>query len=122
MASGDVVLVQIGERRLAVPSQRVREVSAAGPVTPVPTAPAPVAGLTQIRGQIIPVLDIAEEPPRTPRPQAPLLVVELGQQRAALLCDHVFGVAAEPGDAHPLDVAALFDDVRGKVHSASRRP
>jgi purine-binding chemotaxis protein CheW len=115
VASGDVVLVQIGERRLAVPSPRVREVAAAGAVTPVPSAPAPVAGLTQIRGQIIPVIDLAEDPPRMPRPQAPLLVVELGPQRAALLCDQVFGVAAEPGDAHPLDVGALFDDVRRKV-------
>jgi len=115
MAAGDVVLVRIGERRFAVPAARVREVAAAGAVTPVPTAPAPVAGLLQLRGQILPVLDLLEDPPRTPRPASPLLVVELGPVRAAILCDQVFGVAAEPGSATPLDVGALFDALRAKV-------
>ena len=108
--------MEIGERRVALRSIDVREVVELSTVTPVPLAPPMLTGLTQVRGQILPVIDLVD-PARTPRPQAPLLVIELGPQRAALMCDHVFGVAAEPGDAHPLDVGALFDDVRRKVGS-----
>lgn len=114
---GDVVVVTIGGRRMAVPTARVREVAAVVAVTPVPTAPSPVAGLTQLRGQILPVLDIAApgDLPRTPRPNDPLLVIELGPVRAALLVDHVHGVESDGQAAELLDVGALFDDLRSKV-------
>ena len=115
----DVVLVTSGARRLAVPTARVREVAQAGAVTPVQTAPGTVVGLTQVRGQILPVLDLDrvrdDDPPRAARPGDPLLVVELGPVRAALLCDRVLGVEPEPGDAALLDVGALFDELRQRV-------
>ena len=114
-AGGDVVLIVTGGRKLAVPTVRVREVSAASMVTPVPTAPPPVAGLTQLRGQILPVIDLGEESPRTPKPGDPLVVVELGPVRAALVCDQVVGVSGDAGDVPILDVGAVFDALRGKV-------
>jgi purine-binding chemotaxis protein CheW len=109
----DVVIVEVGARRLAVPTARVREVAAVSTVTPVPTAPPPVVGLTQLRGQIVPVLDVAGPEPRQPRPNDPLLVVELGPARAALLVDRVLGVSDET--AEPFDVGALFDQLRAAV-------
>ena len=84
-------------------------------VTPVPSAPAPVVGLTQLRGQILPVLDLHPGAPRTPRPNDPLIIVELGPVRAALLVDHVLGVESDPPAAEVLDVGALFDQVRALV-------
>jgi purine-binding chemotaxis protein CheW len=109
----DVILVEAGERRLAVPTARVREVAAAALVTPVPTAPPRLAGLTQIRGQIVPVIQIVDG--RAPRPNDPLLLVELGPARAALLVDRVVGVAAEAGAAELVDVGALFDELRRAI-------
>ena len=86
-------------------------------VTPVPTAPPPVVGLMQLRGQILTVIDIAGpgDAPRTPRPNDPLLIIELGPVRAALLVDHVHGVESDGGATEVLDVGALFDDLRSKV-------
>jgi purine-binding chemotaxis protein CheW len=104
------VVVEVGTRRLGIPAARVREVAAVSTVTPVPTAPPPVVGLTQLRGHIIPVLDLAT-PPRSPRPNDPLIVVELGPARAALLVDRVLGVQPAEG-VELLDVGALFDGVR----------
>jgi chemotaxis signal transduction protein len=115
----DCVLLLVGERRVAVPTARVREVAQAQQVTPVPTAPPPVVGLTQLRGQILPVLDLGEpgHEPRVPKPTDPLVVVEVGALRAALLCDHVLGVAADPPEER-LDVSALFEALKARVQPA----
>jgi chemotaxis signal transduction protein len=109
----DAVVVRVDRRRLAVPTARVREVAQVVNVTPVPQALPPIAGLTQVRGQILPVLDLAPSPMRAPRPGDPLLVVELGPVRAALWVDRVDGVETDPADAEAIDLGALFDRVRG---------
>jgi purine-binding chemotaxis protein CheW len=111
----DLVVVEVGGRRLGLPAARVREIAALSTVTPVPTAPPQVVGLTQLRGHIVPVLDLAAEP-RAPRPNDPLVIVELGPARAALLVDRVLGVQAAD-EVEALDVGALFDELRQKVQS-----
>jgi purine-binding chemotaxis protein CheW len=108
-----LLVVEIGARRLAVPTARVREVAAAAAVTPVPSAPAPIAGLTQLRGQILPVLDLGDSA-RAPHPSDPLVVIELGAARAALLVDRVIGLGSGEG-AERLDVGSLFEQVRQGV-------
>src|SRR5207247_2589173 len=45
----DLVVVDVGERRVAIAAQHARELASAGWVTPVPTAPALVAGLRSLR-------------------------------------------------------------------------
>ena len=110
---GELVVVEVGARRLGIPAARVREVAAVSTVTPVPTAPPPVVGLTQLRGHIIPVLDLAT-PVRAPRPKDSLIVVELGPARAALLVDRVLGDRPADG-VELLDVGALFDGLRAAV-------
>jgi chemotaxis signal transduction protein len=98
-------MVEIGLRRLGVEALQVREVALAQSVTPVPMAPAPIVGVTQLRGQILPVLDL--EPARAPRPSDPLLVLESGAARAALRVDRVLGVEVDDG-GEKLDVAKLL--------------
>ncbi|MDB4966311.1 MAG: CheW-like domain [Myxococcales bacterium] len=118
----DVLVVDVGDRRVAVPVAHVRAISAAGFVTPVPTAPLPVVGVTQLRGQILPVLDVGQ-PPRIVQPQDPLLVLEYGPARAALvftrLCPPDEAAASDGAPAEPplerLDVGALFDLVRARA-------
>ena len=106
-----VLVVDVGGRKLAVPTEHAREVAAAGWVTPVPLSRAPIAGITQLRGQLLPVLD-AVEPPRAVQPEDPLLVLEYGEIKAAL----VFAKLCPPDEAHadaePLDVADLFARAR----------
>jgi chemotaxis signal transduction protein len=107
----DVVVVDVGGRKLAVPTAHAREVAAAGWVTPVPLALAPIAGVTQLRGQILPVLDVVE-PPRAVPPEDPLLVLEYGATRAALVFARLCPPDQSHADAEPLDVAALFERAR----------
>ena len=107
MTMRDVVVVDVGGRKLAVPTAHAREVAAAGWVTPVPLALPPIAGITQLRGQILPVLDVVE-PPRAVQPEDPLLVIEHGATRAALVFVRVCPPDESFPEAEPLDVAALF--------------
>ena len=101
------LVVDVGGRKLAVPTEHAREVAAAGWVTPVPLSHAPIAGVTQLRGQIIPVLDVVD-PPRAVQPEDPLLVLELGETKAALVFARLCPPDETHADAEPLDVRALF--------------
>jgi CheW-like protein len=103
------LVVDVGGRKLSVAAAYVRELTTSGWVTPVPTARAPVAGVTQLRGQILPVLDLVD-PPRAVPPEVPLLVLEYGPARAALVFLRL--CAADEAADEKLDVGALFDAVR----------
>jgi purine-binding chemotaxis protein CheW len=110
----DVVRVRVGDRQWAVPTVRVREVAVVGSLTPVPHAPPAILGLMQLRGQILPVIELGPDgaAAHPPKPGDPLLVVESGPIRAALRVDHVHGVEPDTGRVEVLDVATLFDRLR----------
>lgn len=114
------VVVMIGGMWYSLPAEQVRAVLPLGNLTPVPTAPGPVRGVSQVRGQVVPVVDLSgmgtsfgvgsgggaaggtrsapapanPSDERVPRPGDLLLLVEVDRIRLALLVDHV-----EPVDA-----------------------
>jgi chemotaxis signal transduction protein len=110
------VVVMIGGISYSLPAEQVRAVLPLGNLTPVPTAPGPVLGVSQVRGQVVPVVDLSgwvaglsggvsgtmrsatalanPSDERVPRPGDLLLLVEVERIRLALLVDHV-----EPVDA-----------------------
>ena len=49
----------LGGRRFGVPAADVREVVRFAPPTPVPLAPAWVAGVADVRGEILAAIDVA---------------------------------------------------------------
>jgi chemotaxis signal transduction protein len=113
----EVIAVEIAGKRLGISRSLVRTIVAAGSedavfITPVPTAPPLVAGVTQIRGHIVPVVDLADVP-RPVQPEDPLLVVEYGPARVALRVDRVLG--DEAGDVERMDAGALFDRIRDSI-------
>jgi purine-binding chemotaxis protein CheW len=104
----DVLVLELGGERRSIPADAVREIVPLADLTPVPTAPASVRGLIQVRGQVIPVLDFgpADGPP--PRPGSPLVIVEIEGERAraALVVERVLDVEADDrARARPLDLA-----------------
>ncbi len=114
----ELIAVEIAGKRLGILRSLVRTIVASGSedavfITPVPTAPPLVAGVTQIRGHIVPVVDIAE-PARAVQPEDPLLVIEYGPARVALRVDRVLG-DDEAGDVERLDAGALFDRIRDSI-------
>jgi purine-binding chemotaxis protein CheW len=71
-AAGEAVLVfRLGGDRYGIPVSSVREVLPQARIAPVPGAPAGVAGLIQLRGEIRPVYDLHQRlqmPASAPRP------------------------------------------------------
>jgi chemotaxis signal transduction protein len=104
----DVIVLDVGDRHIAIPSSQARELATASWVTPVPTAPPVVVGVTQLRGQILPVLDLAETR-RPVHPEETVLVVEYGPTRAAL---RIVELVSPDTTAERVDLGALFDSVR----------
>jgi len=122
------LVVELDGERRSLPAEVVREVLRLADLTPVPSAPPAVCGLSQLRGQIVPVVDptcLADARwPSTRRRRGParlgdpLVLVEAGGVRAALLVDRVLderaeGVATEA--ARALDPAELFASLRASI-------
>lgn len=82
-----VLRFELDGRGHAIPLERVREVVRAAAVTPLPGAPPVVEGVLNVRGSVVPVLDVRR---RFGYPERPLrpddhLVVAVARQRAVIL-------------------------------------
>lgn len=88
MTSGpSLVLFALDGARCAVDASRVVEILAAVAVRPLPAQPAYVAGIIDVRGTIVPVLELRVRFGRPPRPMElsdQLIVVRAGERLVAL--------------------------------------
>jgi chemotaxis signal transduction protein len=124
----EILMFELSGQRFGVPLAAVREVFNLGALTPVPTAPGAVAGVTNLRGQVVPVLDLAlllEVGLHRLRLGDPAIVVEIEGARAALLGERVVGIGRQPRDAAAgavtlLETEALFARVTATM--AAPRP
>ena len=91
-----VLCFRLGGRMFAVDIMGIREILRGQRFTPVPHTPAHVAGVLNLRGSLIPVLDlypVVLGEPAPERTDEPKLVVVRGQGKtAALLVDQVLDV------------------------------
>lgn len=97
----NVIVFTLGGVRQAAELRWVREVISLGFVTAVPTAPPGIAGAFNLRGHLVPVLDIAALQGRSaaamPRQGDGALLVEIDGITAALRVDKVEEVATLAG-------------------------
>lgn len=88
--------LRVGGDHYAIDIMRVEEILHPAPVTPVPGAPAAVEGVVQLRGTVLPVVDVRRALGQTAaRPLSAsgrLVVCRVGQRRLGLLVDGVSGV------------------------------
>lgn len=88
----EVLRFDVGDLRCAVPLTHVREVQRAVAVTPLPGAPAIIDGVIDVRGAVIPVIDLGRRfglPPRALRASQSLVLVWTGERMVALRADSV---------------------------------
>ncbi len=79
-----------------LPVGSVREVLRVGELTRVPQAPPHIRGVTNVRGSILPVVEIRTRiglDPLDPGPAARVVVLEIGERALGLLVDRVTRVA-----------------------------
>ncbi len=99
------VVFAIQSQRYAVPLPVVEQVVAAGAIRRLRDAPFPLAGLIDLGGDGVPVLDVRPDGcrERPVRPEDLFLIVADGPRRAVVLVDAVEGVwSPEPGSVQPL--------------------
>lgn len=116
-APSDVLRFTIGELHLAVPAPHVREVQRAVALLPLPGAPPVVEGVVDLRGEIVPVLDLRARLGVAPAPVRPsqfLIFLWTGVRLVALRVDEVAWIETLGTD----DVAAAEQLTRGPMQLA----
>jgi len=95
------VRFRLGTESYAVPVAEVLEVAEVGALTPIPGAPASVLGVRNLRGQVLPVIDLAAVlDARRAQPVGKLVVTERGGRRAGLAIDQVTDVGEVVSEVH----------------------
>jgi purine-binding chemotaxis protein CheW len=97
-----VVVLELAGEAYGVEIGRVQEIIRMQPITRVPNGPAFIEGVTNLRGRVIPVLDLrqrfglhASEATRRSR----IVVAELGKHTVGLVVDGVSEVLRVPAEA-----------------------
>jgi two-component system chemotaxis response regulator CheV len=115
--SGVCVRVRVGAEHYALDVSHVSEVDELGEPTPVPGAPAAIVGVHNVRGQVVPVVDVASLLGLAGGPAPKRVVIaEEGRRRAALAVHAVDDVAealepSEQSDSPLVSGVALVDGV-----------
>lgn len=105
MTEEKMVVFAVGNQEFAVPIAVVKEVQAWTMPTPVPEAPPIVEGVIDLRGEIIPVVDLGRRfqiERCTQGADARIMVMEVGDRHAGWIVDEVVEVhTPAPGTMAP---------------------
>jgi purine-binding chemotaxis protein CheW len=97
-----LITFMMEDERYALPIELVYEILRVAPITRVPHAPRAVRGLMNVRGRLLPVVDmrvLLDMPPITLDKDARIVTVEVRGRSIGLLVDRVGTVARVPKDA-----------------------
>lgn len=112
----EIVLIKVGPHRCGLPVRHVEEVIWMVAVTHFPLGPAFVEGVVNLRGKVIPILDLRKRfglEPGPPDSRTRILVVGLRGRLAGLVVDEADGVqAVEEPDMGIEPAEALGPDLR----------
>lgn len=105
------VICKVGPSEYAVPADDVVQMEAYTTATPIPGAPKYVTGLVQIRGRVVPVLDLRVRfglEPQATTLESRIIVMKFGERIIGILVDsarEVQNIASELFKAPPGVVA-----------------
>jgi purine-binding chemotaxis protein CheW len=108
-----LLLFRCGSQVLAAEAAAVREILPAGPATRIPGAPAPVRGLINVRGTLVPVVDTAAAAGLEGGAGATVILVERKGRTVALVVDEVLDLVTVPDTA--LDDRSALPGVRADL-------
>ena len=92
MAQQQIITFQLGDQVLGVDIMAIREIRAWSPATPLPNTPAHVRGVVNLRGVVLPVLDLRQLlgwGQTDPSARHVIIVVQIGAQLQGLIVDAV---------------------------------
>ncbi len=97
-----LVVVRLDRERYGVPIEHVHEIIRMQEVTRIPRAPAFVEGVINLRGQVIPVIDLRKRfglPHAERNGAARIVVVEMNGSRVGVVVDAVLEVLRLPNNS-----------------------
>lgn len=122
MAAGvtQLAVFQLGGQDYAIDILAVKEIVARGPVTPVPNAPAGLEGVIELRGAILPVVDLAQVLGLASGARARVILVRQGDAVIGLTVDGVREVVRLPPDRLGPAPAGAPPAFSGSFHANDR--
>jgi len=88
----ELISVRIGDQAYAIDIMAVREIRGWTAATPLPHAPPHVLGMMNLRGAILPVIDLGARlglGPGSPGPSSVVVVAQIGEVQMGLVVDAV---------------------------------
>ena len=110
-ANRELIAFRVGAQEFCVDIMTIREIRGWTPVTPIPHAPAYVRGVVNLRGAVLPIVDLGARlglGPAEPTPRHVIIVAQVASQVIGLLVDAVSDILTVGDDAiqPPPDVAS----------------
>ena len=90
--SREMITFLVGAQEFCNDFKSVREIRVWTPATPIAHAPSYVAGVINLRGTVLPIIDFAARlgfPPAEPTTRHAILVAQIGEQTVGLLVEGV---------------------------------
>ncbi len=123
----ELIAFTLGDQEFCIEVMSVREIRSWTPATILPHSPGHVRGVINLRGVVLPVMDLAERlglAPAEPSEASVIIVTQIGNQIIGLLVDlvsDIFTVSAEDVHAAP-DVSKTMDrdQIRGMIPMEER--
>ena len=104
--SRQLITFQLGDQILGVDIMAIREIRAWSPATPLPNVPPHVRGVVNLRGVVLPVLDLSHRlgwGMTDPSSRHVIIVVRIGEQLQGIIVDAVNDiVTVQTEDMQPL--------------------
>lgn len=101
-----LITFQLGEQVLGIDIMAIREIRAWSPATPLPNVPPYVRGVVNLRGVVLPVLDLRHRlgwGATDPTARHVIIVVRIGEQLQGLIVDAVNDIVSiDADDIQPL--------------------
>ena len=96
-----LITFQLGDQHLGVDIMAIREIRAFSPATPLPNVPAHVRGVVNLRGVVLPVLDLRHRlgwGVTEPSQRHVIIVVRIGEQLQGIIVDAVNDIVQVSAD------------------------
>jgi purine-binding chemotaxis protein CheW len=110
----EIIAFYLGEQQFCVETTAIREIRGWTPATPVPHAPAELMGVMNLRGSVIPIIDVATRlgmAATAPSERSAIVVAEIRDKVVGLVVERVSDILTIPADrVQPMPViGGAFD-------------
>jgi len=118
-----IVTFMVSDSRYGVPLSQVRELLRLATVTRLPVGSPVIEGIVNVRGQVVPVLDVRKRfrlPENDPHPSQHLIVAQAGSRLVALRVDRVLDI--DEADPEDIEEAAAITPRAEYVSGVAKLP